>query len=310
VLDVVERRARGHERVAGVARWPVCAAARVLELHGALGAVTAATVAAGFCGGWGAGRRASQLRRRTGRSRGWAPATAGRPAPPATRAPDRCPVGCSGSNPTTTTSTTPTSTSRRTRSAPPPSSWGSTPRVQTRDPAGYVLSEWMGPNFGVLGYFNDDAGRRLTVRKFSSPVDFDSSGRTYTYDGFGHELSHLLGEEPERAHERRRHLLGHQHVRRGRSPPGVGVRPPGGRRARGGGHVDVRRRGAAAGATRRLGPVDPIGLEQRHHPVGVRRARAAHPVGGWRRSLRSATGPATCASTRTTTAGTWWSRRT
>jgi hypothetical protein len=50
----------------------------------------------------------------------------------------------------------------------------------------------MGPNFAVLGYFNDDAGRRLTVRKFSSPVDFDSSVATYTYDGFGHELSHLL----------------------------------------------------------------------------------------------------------------------
>ena len=46
MLDVVERRARGDERVAGVARWQVCAAARVLELHGALGAVTAATVAA------------------------------------------------------------------------------------------------------------------------------------------------------------------------------------------------------------------------------------------------------------------------
>ncbi len=45
VLDVVER-ARGDERVAGVARWQVCAAARVLELHGALGAVTAATAAA------------------------------------------------------------------------------------------------------------------------------------------------------------------------------------------------------------------------------------------------------------------------
>jgi hypothetical protein len=71
------------------------------------------------------------------------------------------------------------------------SSGGSTPRVQTRDPAGYVLSEWMGPNFGVSGYFNDDAGRRLTVRIFSSPVTEEDWVDQYTYDGTGHEVSHL-----------------------------------------------------------------------------------------------------------------------
>jgi hypothetical protein len=117
-------------------------------------------------------------------------------------------------------------------------------------------------------------------------------------------------EEPERAHERGQHLLATPTRTTRRAATWVGVRPPGGRCARGGGHVDVRRRGAAAGATRRLGRRRPRGTGTAPPPGGSTTS-AGCPPGRWRRrSLRSATGPATCASTRTTTAGTWWSRRT